>query len=313
LTALFVATAGTVVAAAFAVRNWLAGGRGRAVADLTSLDRDALATRRRRALGLRPRDGVGLARLPFPFGYLNRRMREAGVQVSLQVVVTVAAGGALACWAAATLLLGAGWPADLALAGGLWAPLVWIERQAARRREAVALEMERVAAALEGAVSAGMVPYEALVEVGSAGGGTLGPELLRTVADADRVGLSEALVLLAARLPLPEVALLVASLRLNQGAGAALSGSLAGLHATLRERRETAAAMRAATAAGRWQAGMLVAVPPILLLFMRLVYPAFEAPLFDTGAGRALLAASAAWLLLGHAIVRRMCVPPDLV
>ncbi len=261
----------------------------------------------------RPRKASSGSSLPFPFSYLNRRLRQGGVPIELRTVLLLSAVGAVACWAAATLVLGAGWPSGLAAAGGLAVPIVWLDRQVTARREKVAAEMERVTAALEGAVSAGMVVYEALVEVGLSVGGILGPELLRAVADADRVGVSEALVLLGQRLPVPEVALLVAALRLNQGAGAELAAGLAGLHQTLRERREAAGAMRSATAAGRWQANLLICVPPVLLIFMRWVYPEFEAPLFGTVSGHVLLAASAAWLGLGYAILRRMCVPKEMV
>ena len=309
LTALFVLSVGAGSALAYGLRAAQRGRRGRAAA---TLDRLA-ASRLPAALWPESRRGAGPARLPFPFSYLNRRLAEGAVRASLQTVGLVALGGGLGCWAAASLLLGAGWPADLAVAGGLWAPLAWVQYLARRRREAIAAEMERAVAGLEAAVSAGMVPYEALLDVGLDTGGILGPELLRTVADADRIGLSEALVLLRARLPLPEVTLLVAGLRLNQGAGAELAGGLGELHRTLLERRETAAAMRAATAGGRWQAGMLVAVPPVLLLFMRLLYPAFEAPLFQSALGRLLLAGCSAWVLIGYAVVLRISVPREVL
>lgn len=269
-----------------------------------------------------PRPAVGPLRasrvksrvsLPFPFGYLNRRLRTSGIPVDLRTVVLLCAVGAVGCWAAATLILGSGWPSALAAVGGLYVPIAWVDRLVAARREKVALEMERVIAALEGAVSAGMVVYEALLEVGLSVGGILGAELLRVVADADRIGASEALLLLGQRLPLPEVSLLVAALRLNQGAGAELAGSLSGLGRTLRERRETVAAMRAATAAGRWQANILIGVPPLLLLFMRWTYPEFETPLFGTAAGQLLLVVSGVWLCLGYVILRRMCVPREMI
>lgn len=301
MTALFVAVWAAVVALGGVAWSASAGHRGRAAAALERLPR-------------RSRSGPApVAALPFPFGYLNRRLAEGGLTIRVRTVVLLALGGALVSWAAASLVLGPGPLADAAVAGGLWAPVAWIDRMAVSRRERFAQEMEGLAGALHGAVSAGMVPYEALLEVGLGAGGLLGPEILRTVADADRVGLSEALILLGRRLPLPEVRLLVAALRLNQGAGAGLASSLDGLRRTLRERREAGAALRAATASGRYQAGMLVAVPPFLLLLMRALYPAFEAPLFGTPGGRALLAATAVWVLIGAVVVRRMCVPREVL
>ena len=309
---LFVATAAAVVALVLALHSAWSQRRGRAAAALRLQDERLLSARRRETAVARRRAALRTA-LPFPFGYLNRRLKQGAIAMSVQTVVVLAAIGAVVCWAGAAMVLGNGWISRAALLGGLWAPVIWVERQAERRREAIATEMERVTAALEGAVSAGMNAYEALVEVGVSTGGILGPELLRVVEDADRLGMSEALVLLGQRLPLPEVQLLVAGMRLNQGAGAHLSDSLAGLGRTLRERRETQAAMMSATASGRWQANMLIAVPPVLLLFMRWVYPAFEAPLFGTASGQFLLLLSSFWLLVGYFVVKKMAVPKEMV
>lgn len=308
---LFLATAMAVVAFLLAFRSWWFGRRRRAARVLLAQEEALLAARREEAAARRK--ASQRTEMPFPFGYLNKRIKQGAIAMSVQTVVILAASGAVACWAAATMVLGSGWISRLALLGGLWAPVIWVERQAEKRREAIAAEMERVTAALEGAVNAGMNTYEALLEVGVSTGGILGPELLRVVEDADRVGMSEALVLFGQRLPLPEVQLLVAGMRLNQGAGAHLSESLVGLNRTLRERRETMAAMMSATASGRWQANMLIAVPPILLLFMRFVYPEFEQPLFGTAAGQFALLASTVWLAIGYFVVRKMCIPKEMV
>lgn len=303
---IFVPTLIACLSMALAAARWWESRAGRARADLARREEAGLAAGLAVLARLPVRDN-----LPFPFGYLNRRLRSGGIAVSVQTVVVLAVVGAVVCWAVAAMVVGPGWLPLVASGGGLWAPVLWVERQSARRREAMAAEMEMIAAALGSGLSAGLVAYEAVREVALAAGGILGPELLRVIADADHVGLSEALALLRRRIPLPEVQLFVAAIRLNQGAGAELAPALAGLHRTLRERRETALALRAATVAGLWQANMLVAVPPLLLMFLRAVYPAFEAPLLTTAGGRLLLAATGAWLALGYLVVRRMSLPRE--
>lgn len=257
--------------------------------------------------------GAPRSALPWPFSYLNPRLRRGGVSVSAREVLLVAVMAAIGAWAVASVVVGPSWVAGGAALVGLWAPVLWVDRAARRRSEAIGLEMEHITAALDGAVSAGLVAYEAITEIARSSGGILGPELMRLVRDAERVGLSEALALWRERLPLPEVHLFAAALRLNQGAGSGLGRAVAGLHATLRERRESAAALRAATAAGRWQANMLIAVPPLLLIFLRAVYPQFEQPLLGTPVGRLWLCGAALWLCVGYVVVRRMCVPRDVV
>lgn len=247
-----------------------------------------------------------------PWGFLDRRLRAGAMTLRLDMLLLLSVLGGVVCWTTARVVLGAGLPADVAVIGGWFAPLAWATREADARRAALAVELERVAAGLAGAARSGMNLYASISEVGAATGGILGTELLRTLADADKVGLSESLLLLGQRVPLADVRLLVAAMRLNQGAGAEAAVAFDGLLTTLRERRESAAALRSATAAGRWQANLLVAVPPFLLAFMRLVYPQFEAPLLDTPHGRLLLAVAAVWVWIGQRIVRHMSTPPGM-
>lgn len=298
----FVATAGAIVCGLQSLRRVWVGRHGRAAA---ALHRGAVG-----ASPVRPRP---TQRLPFPFAYLNGRLQRGAVAISVRTVALLAAVGAVCGWALAYLLLGPGWLSDCAVCVGLWAPVAWVDHLAGQRRQRLALEMERAASALEGAVGAGLNAYEAMLEVGASAGGILGGELLRTVLDADRVGVSEALLLFQERLPLPEVRLLVAGIRLNQAAGAELSATLSGLGRTLRERRESVLALRSATAAGRWQANLLVAVPPLLLFFMRYAYPGFEAPLFGSAVGQLLLGTALLWLAVGYGVVRRMSTPKEAI
>ncbi len=247
--------------------------------------------------------------LPFPFGYLNRRLREGAIALDVPTAAVLTCGGALVCWAFATLLFGTGWLSTLALVGGFWVPIGWIDAASARRREQIAREMERLVAAMEGAAGAGLSPYEGLTQVAEGLDGILGPEVRTLVRNARRVGLSEALLLFRTRLPVPEVHLLAAGLRLHQEAGAATGQALHGLAQMMRQRREAILVMQSATSSGRMQANMLIAIPPALLLLLRLTYPTFLAPLFGTLAGNLVLGACTVWALVGYGLTRRIVTP----
>lgn len=247
--------------------------------------------------------------LPFPFGYLNRRLREGAIALDVPTAAALTCGGALVCWAFATLLFGTGWLSALGLLGGFWVPIGWIDAASVRRREQVAREMERLVAAMEGAVGAGLSPYEALEQVAEGFGGILGPELRTLARNARRVGLSEALLLFRTRLPVPEVQLLAAGLRLHQEAGVATGQALHGLAQMMRQRREAILVMQSATSSGRMQANLLIAIPPALLLLLRLTYPTFLTPLFGTLAGNLVLGACTIWALVGYGLTRRIVTP----
>jgi len=294
----------TVAALCGAICLYIRPGRVRRALATLQLGADVSATTSWSPGGVRVRSD-----LPFPFTYLNTRMRRGGVELELQSVVIMTVLGACAGWAAMRLLVGGGLVADLASFSGLVVPAWWIDKLASNRRERIALEMEQIALALEGAAGAGMTPYEALVHTAPTLGGVMGPEVRRVLMDAASVGLSEALIMFRARMTLPEVRLLVAGLRLHQGAGAATAGALSALAHTLRERREAVMAIRTATLSSAMQANMLIAIPPALLILLRAVYPSFLRPLVDTATGQWVVALCAVWMLLGYYMIRRMVDP----
>lgn len=115
---------------------------------------------------------------------LDRALRRRRIPVGAVPLLAVGAAAFLGGWLAGRAALGPGWSWPTAGLAAALGPLAWLRRARERRRAGFAAEMERLAAGLAGAVGAGMVPYEALMEVGTGLGGLLGPEVLRVVQDA---------------------------------------------------------------------------------------------------------------------------------
>jgi tight adherence protein C len=203
-------------------------------------------------------------------------MAAAGVPARLRVadVMAAKAGGAvlaaaLAAPVAATLplrltivfLLAAG-------AAGFLAPDLWLRRRARGRARHAALELPDVLDLLRVAVEAGLPTTRALGEVGRRRSGVVAAEL-RAVAARVELGVARATALdeLRRRLPLADIATLVAALARADRHGAPLGPALAALATEARAERARALRDRAAAAAPRIQLAVaLLLVPAVLLL-----------------------------------------------
>lgn len=153
-------------------------------------------------------------------------------------------------------------------AGGFFAPDVWLARRARARLARAGLELADVVDLLRVAVEAGLPPTRALAEVGRRHAGLVAGELR---AAAGRVelgaGVAESLELLRARLPLPEMAVLVAALQRAARHGAPPGPALAALAADARAERARRMRDHAAAAAPRIQLAIaLLLVPSVLLV-----------------------------------------------
>jgi tight adherence protein B len=89
-----------------------------------------------------------------------------------------------------------------------------------------------------------------------------------------------------------------------------VGGSLAGLFETvsetLRQRQQFARKLRALTAMGRASAGVLIALPVLVGLLLTVMNPKYMAPLYGTGAGRALLGGGVTSMVIGTAWLRKI-------
>jgi len=210
-----------------------------------------------------------------PAGLVGR-VAAAGLPARIDPADVMAAKvGAAAAGTLAAALLAVSLPPRAALtvlvggaAGGFLAPDLWLARRARARVEAAGLELADVLDLLRVAVDAGLPPTRALAEVGRRHAGLLGTELGAVVARVELgLGLAESLELLRARLPLPEVAALVAALGRAARHGAAPGPALAALAADARAERARRLRERAAAAAPRIQLAIaLLLVPAVLLL-----------------------------------------------
>jgi len=183
---------------------------------------------------------------------------------------------------------------------------------AARRIEAVRVQMTGALLAMSTSVRAGLSLSQAMASAGERTPAPLGDELTRVSGELALGGTMEAALRgLERRIPLPEMRMLVAGLELARSTGASLAPLLDRLAETLRERERLRGQLRAMTAQGRMSGWVVGLVPVALLGVMGIIDPEFVRPLFSTPIGWALLGVAVFLECLG-AIAIRAVIRVDL-
>jgi len=120
------------------------------------------------------------------------------------------------------------------------------------------------------------------------------------------VSLEVAMAHLQQRMPVEGVLLLVSLLRIASGTGGNMAQTLEGVALTLRDRLHLQGRIRALTAQGRMQAGIMACLPLLLGVALALLSPEAMAPLWRTPSGWAVMLLVLILELLGLWLVRRI-------
>ena len=184
--------------------------------------------------------------------------------------------------------------------------LSWIDRVlGARRLNKLRAQLPETLGALSTSVRAGLSLQQAVQAASAQMTGPAGEELRHIWGDTSLGGtLDGALTSFESRVPLPEVKLLVAGLKLARTTGGSLAPLLDRIAETLREREQMRGQVRVLTAQGRLSGWVVGATPLVLMGLISLIDPAFLRPLWTTGAGWMILAAAAVLETLGILGVR---------
>jgi len=117
----------------------------------------------------------------------------------------------------------------------------------------------------------------------------------RTTFEEQNFGLPlrDALLNLSERMPLIDVRFFVTALLIQKETGGNLAEILDNLSRVIRERFRVHGEVRIRTAQGRLTAAILIALPPTMLVILRMINPGYIKPLFDDPWGPYMLGAAA--------------------
>jgi len=116
----------------------------------------------------------------------------------------------------------------------------------------------------------------------------------------------DALLNLADRIPLVDVKFFVTAVMLQRETGGNLAEILDNLSYVIRERFKIMRQVRVYTAQGRLTMLLLMALPPIIIIVMRIMNPSFIEPLFTDPLGHALIVGGITLQTVGYFVIRKI-------
>ncbi len=253
-----------------------------------------------------PTLNIMLVRWSWP-ARLRSFISQAGMKVRPGKLVLASAVAGLVVFEAADLLYRNFW---LAVAGGVtvgFLPLIFVAIKRARRMAAFERGFPEVIELLSRSVRAGHSFASGLEIVSTDLPDPVSTEF-RITFDEQRFGLPlrEALQNLCGRVPLVDVRLFVIALLVQKETGGNLAEILDKLAHVIRERFRLAGEVRIRTAQGRLTAGVLVALPVIMLVIMQFIDPAYINLLFSDHLGHIMLIMAVLLQAVGGVVIWRI-------
>jgi len=235
------------------------------------------------------------------------RVDRSGIGMRAEVLMAVGLMSGLGVALAANAVL-----RQPVVAGvGLVVPVVVVRAVLAaadrRHMRRVGEAMPAVAQMLAGAVAAGLSLRQALVRAARDTPDPLGAELRVAAGEMDLgARVDDALAGLAARMPDPDLGLLVTAILVQRRTGGDLARALRDMSARLEERGRLARELRGATAQARATAWMVAGLPVMGAVLAEAAAPGLIARTASTPLGLGVLVMSVAMQVVGIVAIRRI-------
>ena len=259
-----------------------------------------------------------LSEIPALDNLLRRSARISALQTLLnQADIKSRAGNFLLICAACAFALAAAlflWTrgrepifAWLGLLAGFFIPYAFASYKRAKRFEAFEELFPEAIDTLARSVRAGHAFTTALEMISNEVSEPVGGEF-RKLYEEQKFGLPvrDALMNLAERVPLVDVKFFVTAVMIQRETGGNLAEILDNLSYVIRERFKIHRQVRVYTAQGRLTMGLLMGMPPLIVVFMMLTNPSFMRPLFDDPLGHTLLVLGITLQTIGYFVIRKI-------
>lgn len=239
---------------------------------------------------------------------LNRTLEESGLTWSVgRTVAAMMLLGAVSLAAFPRLAWMPLWAALLLSAGLAAMPYLLVVRARERRFSLIEEQFPDALESLASAMRAGHPLSSGMLALAAEQPEPLAAEL-RRVCEERRLGASwdDALESLAGRLPLVDIRLFVASVRLQTRTGGNLGEVLTRLAETMRDATALRGEVRAIAAHGKLTGAILTVLPLALCVIMTMVNPGYVMILVNYEYGKHLIAAALCGLVAAHFVIQRI-------
>lgn len=230
----------------------------------------------------------------------DRLVVDAALRCSPQALLLLMLGCGLLFGGALFVLTDDPLPALVGMLAGMFVPLPYVAYLARRRMATIQEQLPGVLDCMSRAMRAGESLDQAVTFASRETVAPLGNEL-RYCAHELEIGQSDTVVLqsLARRVRSSEIRILVTALLVHRKTGGNLAVLLERLARVVRDRLDFRRQSRAVTAAGRFATGLIVAVAPLVVVYLALFQTDYLHRFFDQPLGWTLLILAAALHLCG--------------
>jgi tight adherence protein B len=239
---------------------------------------------------------------------LSVRLTQAGLNWSTQKFMLVSAALGAAFFALAMFagggLLGA---AGLGFAGGLGLPRWGLGFLKKRREKAFLKALPDAVDVIVRGIKAGLPLFESIKVVAADSPEPLRSEFLAII-ETQAIGmpLGDACARLYDRMPVPEANFFGIVISIQQKSGGNLSEALGNLSKVLRDRKKMAEKIQAMSMEAKASAGIIGALPPIVMLLVYLTTPQYISLLWTHPTGQLMLVACVVWMSIGIMVMKKM-------
>ena len=239
---------------------------------------------------------------------LTTRLTQAGLDWEPRKFMIVS--GILAVAAFAAAMLGGGGPlgaVGLAFAAGFGLPRWTLSFLKKRREKAFLRALPDAGDVIVRGIKAGLPLFESLKVVAADA-----PEPLRSefsaIIETQAIGmpLGEACGRLFERMPVPEANFFGIVIAIQQKSGGNLSEALGNLSKVLRDRKKMAEKIQAMSMEAKASAGIIGALPPIVMILVYITTPDYISLLWTHPTGQLMLVGCVVWMSMGILVMKKM-------
>jgi tight adherence protein B len=239
---------------------------------------------------------------------LSVRLTQAGLDWSTQKFMVVSAVLAVAFFGVA--MFAGGGPlgaAGLAFAAGFGLPRWALSFLKKRREKAFLKALPDAVDVIVRGIKAGLPLFESIKVVAADAPEPLRGEFLAII-ETQAIGmpLGEACTRLYDRMPVPEANFFGIVISIQQKSGGNLSEALGNLSKVLRDRKKMAEKIQAMSMEAKASAGIIGALPPIVMLLVYLTTPDYISLLWTHPTGQLMLVGCVVWMSIGIFVMKRM-------
>lgn len=236
------------------------------------------------------------------------RLKHAGLGLSVRSFWLISGGLGIVATLVALVFglhilvaLGAG------IAAGVGLPRWVVGFVATSRLKKFGLEFPNAVDVIVRGIKSGLPVHDCFKIIGKESPAPLGPEF-QTLVEGLGVGLTlpQALEKMYERIPTPELKFFGIVIAIQQKTGGNLAEALGNLSHVLRARRMMREKVKALSSEALASAGIIGALPPVVMTLVGLTTPAYMALMFTDLRGQIMLLGSAIWMGCGIFVMKRM-------